>query len=61
MGKLLSQQYKVVLDDMVEFIKEMEMCMSRQIRDLDDVRTAMICLDKIRDQYIGYILFSIFG
>lgn len=53
MGRLFSQQYKIVLEDMVEFIKEMEMCMSRQIRDLDDVRTAMICLDKIRDQYIG--------
>lgn len=53
LGQLLSAQYKKQLDEMVDFITEMENILSKPINDLDDVRLAMNCLERIRDQYIG--------
>ncbi|XP_037951167.1 dynein heavy chain 8, axonemal [Teleopsis dalmanni] len=53
LGQLLSAQYKKQLDEMVDFISEMESILSKPINDLDDVRLAMNCLEKIRDKYIS--------
>lgn len=52
LGAKLIATYKSQLDEMVDFIKEMEFILSRPLRDLDDVRMAMSCLDKIRDKGI---------
>ncbi|XP_036329883.1 dynein heavy chain 8, axonemal-like [Rhagoletis pomonella] len=52
LGQLLSAQYKKQLDEMVDFITEMEIVLSKPINDLDDVRQAMNCLEKIRDNFI---------
>lgn len=52
LGQLLSAQYKKQLDEMVDFITEMELILSKPINDLDDVRQAMNCLEKIRDNFI---------
>lgn len=54
LGQLLSAQYKKQLDEMVDFITEMEIILSKPINDLDDVRQAMNCLEKIRDNFITY-------
>ncbi|TMW45046.1 hypothetical protein DOY81_009872 [Sarcophaga bullata] len=51
-GQLLSTQYKKQLDEMVDFISEQENILSKPINDLDDVRLAMLCLEKIRDNFI---------
>ncbi|XP_055849438.1 dynein axonemal heavy chain 8 [Episyrphus balteatus] len=52
LGQLLSAQYKKQLNEMVDFINEMEFILSKPIKDLDDVRMAMNCLEKIRDNSI---------
>lgn len=52
LGTKLMASYKAQLDEMVAFIKEMEMILSRPLRDLDDVRVAMSCLDKVREREI---------
>lgn len=51
-GQLLSAQYKKQLDEMVDFISEQENILLKPINDLDDVRLAMLCLEKIRDNFI---------
>lgn len=38
---------------MVEFISEQENILSKTINDLDDVRLAMLCLEKIRENFIS--------
>ena len=52
LGQLLSAQYKKQLDDMVDFIAEQEFILAKPINDLDDVRMAMNCLEKIRENFI---------
>lgn len=53
LGVLLSAQYKKKLDEMVDFITEQQNILQKPINDLDDVRLAMLCLDKVRDNFIG--------
>ncbi|XP_013102946.2 dynein axonemal heavy chain 8 [Stomoxys calcitrans] len=53
LGQLLSAQYKKQLDNMVEFISEQEKVLAKPINNLDDVRQAMLCLERIRDHFIG--------
>lgn len=52
LGSRLSASYKKQLDEMVTFIKDMEFILVRPLRDLDDVRVAMNCLDKVRENSI---------
>lgn len=52
MGQLLSVQYKKQLDEMIEFITEQNNILEKPINDLDDVRQAMVVLEKVRDNYI---------
>uniref|UniRef100_A0A1A9WR67 AAA+ ATPase domain-containing protein n=1 Tax=Glossina brevipalpis TaxID=37001 RepID=A0A1A9WR67_9MUSC len=52
LGQLLSAQYKKQLDEMVDFISEQENILGKPINDLDDVRLAMVCLEKVRDNFI---------
>lgn len=58
LGTLLSTQYKKQLDEMVEFITEQENILAKPINDLDDVRMAMMCLEKIRENFITYVKFK---
>lgn len=53
LGVLLSTQYKKKLDEMVDFITEQQNILQKPINDLDDVRLAMVCLEKVRDNFIG--------
>lgn len=52
LGGRLIAEYKTRLDRIVTFIKEVEFGLSRVLRDLDDVRKAMQCLDQIRENSI---------
>ncbi|XP_026846872.1 dynein heavy chain 8, axonemal [Drosophila persimilis] len=52
LGQLLSVQYKKQLDEMIEFIAEQNNILDKTINDLDDVRQAMVVLEKVRDNYI---------
>lgn len=52
LGSRLNAAYKKQLDEMVTFIKDMEFILVRPLRDLDDVRVAMKCLDKVRENSI---------
>ncbi|XP_034837309.1 dynein axonemal heavy chain 8 [Maniola hyperantus] len=53
LGKLLSQAYKERVLKMMQFIKDRMKTMGKKIKDLDDVRVAMLCLELIRDEFIG--------
>ncbi|XP_019756852.1 dynein axonemal heavy chain 8 [Dendroctonus ponderosae] len=52
MGKNLSERYKKKLTNMVEFIKTQEKILNKPIKDLDDCRNAMNCLEIIRENFI---------
>lgn len=52
LGGRLNAIYKKELDEMVTFIKDMEFILVRPLRDLDDVRVAMNCLEKVRENSI---------
>ncbi|XP_045484350.1 dynein axonemal heavy chain 8 [Pieris rapae] len=53
LGKLLSHAYKERVDKLMTFIKDKMKVMSKKIKDLDDVRVAMLCLASIREEFIG--------
>lgn len=53
LGKLLSQAYKERVLKLMQFIKDRMKTMSKKIKDLDDVRVAMLCLEMIREEFIG--------
>ncbi|RVE46462.1 hypothetical protein evm_008872 [Chilo suppressalis] len=53
LGKLLSHAYKERVTKMMQFIKDRMKTMSKKIKDLDDVRVAMMCLEMIREEFIG--------
>ncbi|EEB13574.1 ciliary dynein heavy chain, putative [Pediculus humanus corporis] len=72
LGKFLMHAYGLKLKSIVDFIKERNNILSRAINDLDDVRSAMSCLDLIRENFIRiditlglieetYALFAKFG
>lgn len=52
LGTYLSTMYKKKLSDFVTFINDMELILSRNLNDLDDIRIAMNALEKIRDRSI---------
>lgn len=52
LGKKLGVRYKNKLNEMVEFIKTQEKILSKPIKDLDDCRLAMACLQLIRENFI---------
>lgn len=52
MGKYLTTMYKKQLLVFVEFISEMDKILKRPLKDLDDVRIAMIALEKIREESV---------
>ncbi|KAJ8919736.1 hypothetical protein NQ315_006264 [Exocentrus adspersus] len=52
LGKKLGLLYKRKLDKMVDFIKTQEKVLSKPIKDLDDCRLAMNCLEVIRENFI---------
>lgn len=52
MGKNLSDRYNEKLNTMVDFIKTQEKILNKPIKDLDDCRNAMNCLQTIRENFI---------
>lgn len=52
LGHKLSSTYKKRLKEIVDFISEKEKVLSRNLRDLDDVRMAMNCLISVRENFI---------
>lgn len=54
LGKLLSQAYKERVIKMMQFINDRMKTMGKKIKDLDDVKFAMLCLEMIREEFIGY-------
>ncbi|KAL0851104.1 hypothetical protein ABMA28_006975, partial [Loxostege sticticalis] len=53
LGKLLSQAYKERVIKMMQFINDRMKTMGKKIKDLDDVKFAMLCLEMIREEFIG--------
>nr|XP_037867096.1 dynein heavy chain 8, axonemal isoform X3 [Bombyx mori] len=53
LGKLLSQAYKERVIKLMQFINDRMKTMGKKIKDLDDVRLAMMCLELIREEFIG--------
>ncbi|XP_052742928.1 dynein axonemal heavy chain 8 [Bicyclus anynana] len=53
LGKLLSMAYRERVLKLMQFIKDRMKTMSKKIKDLDDVRVAMLCLELIREEFIG--------
>ncbi|XP_017775151.1 PREDICTED: dynein heavy chain 8, axonemal [Nicrophorus vespilloides] len=52
LGKNLAIRYKEKLMEMVDFIKAQEKILAKPIKDLDDCRLAMSCLERIRENFI---------
>jgi dynein heavy chain, axonemal len=53
LGQKLSEFYKTILERMVEFIHDKQKILSRPLKDLDDVRLAMECLESIRENFLA--------
>lgn len=49
---MLGLKYKDKLTEMVDFIKQQEKILAKPIKDLDDCRLAMACLQRIRENFI---------
>lgn len=54
-GRRLSEACNDKVSSMVNFINEQKVVLSRNMKDLDDVRLAMKCLDAIKDESIEYV------
>lgn len=52
LGNNLGTIYKNKLNEMVDFIKAQEKILNKPIKDLDDCRVAMKCLETIRENFI---------
>ncbi|XP_046400520.1 dynein axonemal heavy chain 8 [Ischnura elegans] len=52
LGKYLSEYNHEVLNELHEFISEHTATLQKPIKDLEDVRVAMACLDEIRENHI---------
>lgn len=52
LGIILSNSYKKKLQTVTDYISEKNKVLSRNIKDLEDVRVAMKCLGEIRDDFI---------
>nr|XP_031825788.1 dynein heavy chain 8, axonemal [Nomia melanderi] len=53
LGQMLSTMYKEKLRKITEYINEKNKILTRDIKDLEDVRVAMKCLSEIRDDFIS--------
>lgn len=51
-GKACNAKYKAEMDSTFDFIEEMQKALSREIRDLDDIRHVMGALKTIRENEI---------
>ncbi|KAB0798200.1 hypothetical protein PPYR_09193 [Photinus pyralis] len=52
LGKKLSDKYKDKFLEMIDFIKTQEKILAKPIKNLDDCRLAMMCLQRIRENFI---------
>lgn len=57
-GRRLSEACNTKVSSMVDFINEQQVVLTRNLKDLDDVRLAMKCLDAIKEDSIEYVLSS---
>ena len=51
-GKHLNFMYKTQMDDIMDFQSDALKMLNRPIKDLEDVRQAMVAMDAIRKRYI---------
>jgi dynein heavy chain len=51
LGDHLCKAYKTKLNEIVEFIKDKTKNLERKIKDLDDVRLVMACLEEVRENF----------
>lgn len=49
---MLNVKYKVLLNEMLAFMDEQSQSLSRNLRDLEDIRLLMLCLDNILEKQI---------
>lgn len=54
-GRRLSEACNQKVSTMVNFINDQQVVLSRNLKDLDDVRLAMKCLDAIKEDSIEYV------
>lgn len=47
--------YKERVTKMMQFINDRMKTMAKKIKDLDDVKFAMMCLEMIREEFIGFV------
>lgn len=59
LGKLLCHAYKDRVIKLMQFINDRMKTMGKKIKDLDDVRVAMMCLELIREEFIGLDMYII--
>ena len=59
LGRLLCLAYRERVEKLMLFIHDRMKTMSKKIKDLDDVRVAMMCLELIREEFIGYVVYII--
>lgn len=52
LGKHLLIYNKQILVEMVDFISQQTKLLAKELKDLDDVRMAMQCLEVVRDNFI---------
>lgn len=57
-GRRLSESCNTKVNSMVNFINEQIVVLLKDLKDLDDVRLAMKCLDAIRDDSIEYVFYT---
>lgn len=56
-GRRLSDACNTKVSKMVNFINDQQVVLTRNLKDLDDVRLAMNCLDAIKEDSIEYVSF----
>lgn len=54
-GRRLSESCNKKVSSMVNFIKDQQVVLLQDLKNLDDVRLAMKCLDAIKDDSIEYV------
>lgn len=53
LGVMLSNRYKKKLQNIIDYIQEKNKILSRNVKDLEDVRVAMKCLGEIWNDFIS--------
>lgn len=55
LGKSLTEIFKKKMNECVHFMEDVELVLERPLKDLDDISTAMRCLEKVRGNDIKLV------